>query len=255
MSKAQSGSGSGEHPSSEAPPEPATEAVTVSKEELKCTVSGAEKVSLLIGSQITEKWKQVNLQCIYPQSHNKQKRIRKNVYCGQLFDLDERLRSLVPSMCLLRDFGHCVPYYADPGYLTPNQVMESIKLWHQDMVSSHLCIIRYTCVYFPVGLHSMQISTHKKCCESRDSNQNSSRIFSRDLSVLYGSRIDFRIGEMLNMCPFSHAGSLWDGGLSKVALLVHMLELMQGLGRRRTCLRGCVSEGQVVCTDLLPYVL
>ena len=104
-------------------------------------------------------------------------------------------------------------------------------------------------------LHSMQINTHKKCCESRDSNQNSSRIFSRDLSLLYGSRIDFRIGEMLNMCPFSHAGSLWDAGLSKVALLVHMLELMQGLGRRRTCLRGCVSEGQVVCTDLLPYVL
>ena len=102
----------------------------------------------------------------------------------------------------------------------------------------------------------MQISTHKKCCESRDNSQNSSRIyFTRDLSDLYGSRIDFRIGELLNICPFSHAGALWDGGLSKVALLVHMLELMQSLGRRRTCLRGCVSEGQVVCTDLLPYVL
>ena len=87
----------------------------------------------------------------------KQKRIRKNVYCGQLFDLDERLRSLVPSMCLLRDFGHCVPYYADPGYLTPNQVMESIKLWHQDMVSSHLCILShlYTFLYAFV-LHADQ---------------------------------------------------------------------------------------------------
>jgi hypothetical protein len=164
-------------------------------------------------------------------SFRKQKRIRKNVYCAQLFDLDERLRSLIPLMCLLRDFG-CVPYFADPGYLTPNQIMESIQLWHQDM-----------------------IDTHKKCCESRDSSQNSSRIFSRDLPDLYGNRIDFRIGEVLNSCPFGHAGSQWVSGLSEVALLVHMLDLMQGLGRRRMCLRGCVSEGQVLCTNLLPYVL
>ena len=102
---------------------------------------------------------------------------------------------------------------------------------------------------------ALQIDTHKKCCESRDSSQNSSRIFSRDLPDLYGNRIDFRIGEVLNSCPFGHAGSQWVSGLSEVALLVHMLDLMQGLGRRRMCLRGCVSEGQVLCTNLLPYVL
>lgn len=63
-----------------------------------------------------------------------QKRIRSEVYCKQLFDLDERLRSIVSSMCLIRDTD-CIEYYPNPGYLTPSQIMDSIRLWHESVVS------------------------------------------------------------------------------------------------------------------------
>lgn len=63
-----------------------------------------------------------------------QKRIRRDVYCEQLFSLDRKLQSMIPSMCLLRDLD-CVNYYSDPGYLTPRQIMESIRLWHEDVVN------------------------------------------------------------------------------------------------------------------------
>ena len=52
--------------------------------------------------------------------------------------MDERLRLLIPTMCLLRDVPNCVQYYSDPSYLNPHQVLESIKLWHEDMVSLKL---------------------------------------------------------------------------------------------------------------------
>lgn len=64
-----------------------------------------------------------------------QKRVRSDVYCKQLFDLDEKLRYLVPYLCLMKDFD-CVPYFPDTSYLTPQQIMDSIQLWHEDMVSS-----------------------------------------------------------------------------------------------------------------------
>lgn len=80
-------------------------------------------------------------------------------------------------------------------------------------------------------------------------------MFSRDLNEMYRNRVDFRVGGLQTSCPIFHGTALWDSGLTKVGLLVHMVELMQGLGRRRTCLRGCVTEGQVECTNLLPYLL
>lgn len=95
---------------------------------------------------------------------------------------------------------------------------------------------------------SLQIDTHRKCCESQDQ----SRIFTRDLDELYGNRVDFLIGDLLGTCFIQGANNEWDIGLKTVALMVHIVELMQDLGRRRTCLRGCFSEGQVQCTNLVP---
>lgn len=100
----------------------------------------------------------------------------------------------------------------------------------------------------------LQISTHKRCCEVENDEGEITRTFTRHLDALYASRVDFSIGEVQS-CIFLHGDILWDNGLNKIGLMVHMLGLMQSLGRRKTCLRGCVNEGQVFCTNLLPYVL
>ena len=94
----------------------------------------------------------------------------------------------------------------------------------------------------------LQIDNHKGCCEVEN------RTFSRLLDDLY-NRTYFTIGEGASECPYINGQSLWDWKLSQVAGLVRMLELMEGLGRRKKCLRGCVSEGQVRCTNLAPLIL
>ena len=45
--------------------------------------------------------------------------------------------------------------------------------------------------------------------------------------------------------------SRWDTLLTRVARMMHMLELLRNTGRRRTCLRGCVSEREVECSNLM----
>ena len=97
---------------------------------------------------------------------------------------------------------------------------------------------------------SPQINTHKKCCESQN-EPTTGRIFTRNLDELYDTRVDFTIGDLLGTCFIQGGNNDWDFGLKTVALMVHIVELMQDLGRRRTCLRGCFSEGQVQCTNLL----
>ncbi|CAI8048451.1 hypothetical protein GBAR_LOCUS26725, partial [Geodia barretti] len=163
------------------------------------------------------------LRCII--SGSKKKRIRREVYCELLFDLDQAVRVIVTQLGFLRDLN-CIPTYPDPGYLTPHQLINSIQLWHEEM-----------------------IETHKRCCESED---ETSRIFSRNLNQLYATVI---AGEFGMLCPLSVPIITWDSYLNKLSLLMFMLEQMQEeLGRRRRCLRGCVSENQVLCTNILPYL-
>ena len=58
-------------------------------------------------------------------------------------------------------------------------------------------------------------------------------------------------------CPFpdSHLAKVartaeWDQILSKVAVLMKKVELLEGLGRRKQCLRGCVGLEEVKCCDI-----
>ena len=74
------------------------------------------------------------------------------------------------------------------------------------------------------------------------------------MDSLYGSFV--RIGELASVrCPFSSPTIRWDYALTEMSLLVYMLEQIQDLGRRKTCLRGCVSENQVLCPNLLPFLM
>lgn len=108
-----------------------------STDDLVCTVSGEEKVFL-----------STNLISLIITDFYFQKRIRQDVYCSLLFDLDHLMVSIVRFLCLLRDL-QCVPHYSDVGYLSPSQILQSILLWHQNMVSltnytsfiSHLCLL------------------------------------------------------------------------------------------------------------------
>jgi hypothetical protein len=153
------------------------------------------------------------------------------------------VRVIVTQLGFLRDLN-CIPTYPDPGYLTPHQLINSIQLWHEEMVSfsnTSSDVLSYYSI--------MQIETHKRCCESED---ETSRIFSRNLNQLYGTVI---AGEFGILCPLSVPIITWDSYLNKLSLLMFMLEQMQEeLGRRRRCLRGCVSENQVLCTNILPYL-
>ena len=177
--------------------------------------------------------------------------IRHDVYCSQLFLIDVVMRGLVvPHLTLLRDFN-CVREYPATGYPSPADIIHSIKEWHKKMVrvfpplSSSLELSSP-----PPLLVGLQIDHHRGCCEVEN------RTFSRLLDDLYG-RTYFTAGELASDCPLTYGQSLraWDLQLSHIAWLVRMLELMEGLGRRRKCLRGCVSEGQVRCTNLISPIL
>ena len=62
--------------------------------------------------------------------------IRRDVYCSQLFLIDVVMREIVvPHLTFLRDFN-CVREYPAHGYLSPAEIIQSIKEWHKEMVRS-----------------------------------------------------------------------------------------------------------------------
>ena len=200
-----------------------------------------------------------------------QRRIRSDTYCALLFLVDQLVGSFVRMMCRLRD-EHCMLDYHNPSFRTPQQILESIRLWHEKMVSHCLAPQVLLAMLSESGAPSpsrvvrewrllllllLQISTHKRCCEDSAAEGGFGTRFTRDFDVLYGYSYElyFRPGDSAIMCPFYNSRRIWDRNLSNIVLFVHMVELMQGLGRRKTCLRGCVSEAQVLCTNLVPYIL
>lgn len=45
----------------------------------------------------------------------------------------------------------------------------------------------------------------------------------------------------------------WDSTLAKVATYMEIVEILESLGRRDSCLRGCVKMETVECVDSLLY--
>lgn len=53
-------------------------------------------------------------------------------------------------------------------------------------------------------------------------------------------------------CPANklQATKKWDSALSGVAVFMKQVELLENLGRRRQCLRGCVGIDEVKCCEI-----
>ena len=96
----------------------------------------------------------------------------------------------------------------------------------------------YTYIYIPPSTLT-QVQDHRGCCEE---NSNST-LFDP------ASSSDFTVGE--EGCRVPNPYYNWDKTLGDVADTIHMVNLMEDLGRRRRCLRGCVNEEQVRCTNIV----
>ena len=64
-------------------------------------------------------------------------------------------------------------------------------------------------------------------------------------------------GSKVYQCPANklQATKKWDSLLSGVAILMKKVELLENLGRRRQCLRGCVGIDEVKCSNIIDNLL
>jgi hypothetical protein len=69
---------------------------------------------------------------------------------------------------------------------------------------------------------------------------------------LYQGFFDLKEDSITYPCPSSReeATERWDNLLSGVAVLMKKTELLESLGRRKQCLRGCVGIEEVKCCDI-----
>ena len=68
----------------------------------------------------------------------------------------------------------------------------------------------------------------------------------------YGGLLRLNKDTEVYFCPDTkyEATLKWDELLSEVATMMKKVELLEALGRRRKCLRGCVGIEEVMCCDI-----
>ena len=123
----------------------------------------------------------------------------------------------------------CVDYEHSEEIFTPSELLTSLKKWYNKLVCNITVQVMQSTT--DLLLFPPQVRRHD-CCNK------------------YLTFPDLK-EEAPYPCPRTkrEANARWDKLLTDVAVTMKKVDLLEGLGRRRQCLRGCVGIEEVKCCD------